>query len=266
MRIRTVCVCRSCAAATHFVESSWEEAYQEIERRLRPIIETHGLEAVTAYFGNPVAHNYSLSRYVGAFTPMAGLPIIYSAGTVDQWPKNLSNALVFGAMWTFAIPDIDRCDFLVVMGANPHASQGSLLACPDVLGRLDAIRKRGGKVVVVDPRRTGTAVARGRVAADSSGRGCGSAAGLGAGALRGGARGSARSRGTCERCRGGEGALRGLHAGGGGGAHGPRRRGHPSSGGGSLRARIALPSTGVSEHAIRRSGRWRRGSSMCSTC
>jgi len=140
-----------------FVESTWEEAYQEIERRLRPIIETHGLEAVTAYFGNPVAHNYSLSRYVGAFTPMAGLPIVYSAGTVDQWPKNLSNALLFGAMWTFAIPDIDRCDFLVVMGANPHASQGSLLACPDVLGRLDAIRKRGGKVVVVDPRRTGTA-------------------------------------------------------------------------------------------------------------
>jgi anaerobic selenocysteine-containing dehydrogenase len=111
---------------------------------------------VTAYYGNPVAHNYSLSRYAAAFTAMANLPVIYSAGTVDQWPKNVSNALLFGGMWNFAIPDVDRCDYLVVMGANPHASQGSLLACPDVLGRFDAIRARGGKVVVIDPRRTGT--------------------------------------------------------------------------------------------------------------
>merc|ERR1711969_417050 len=60
-------------------------------------------------------------------------------------------------MWTFPTPDLDRTDFLIVMGANPHASQGSLLAAPDVLGKLAAIRKRGGKVIVVDPRRTGTA-------------------------------------------------------------------------------------------------------------
>ncbi len=139
-----------------FVEVDWDEAFAEVERRLRPVIERHGLAAVTAYIGNPTAHNYSLSRYVAAFTPMAQLPVVYSAGTVDQWPKNVSSALLFGGMWTFPIPDVDRCDFLVVMGANPHASQGSLLACADVLGRLDAIRARGGKVVVVDPRRTGT--------------------------------------------------------------------------------------------------------------
>jgi anaerobic selenocysteine-containing dehydrogenase len=139
-----------------FVEATWQEAFAEVERRLRPVIEAHGLEAVTAYYGNPVAHNFSLSRYAGAFTPMANLPVIYSAGTVDQWPKNVSSALLYGSMWSFPIPDVDRCDYLVVMGANPHASQGSLLACADVLGRLAAIRKRGGKVVVVDPRRTGT--------------------------------------------------------------------------------------------------------------
>lgn len=152
-RLRTPLVRRG----SQHVEVGWEEAFAEVERRLRPVIEAHGIEAVSAYIGNPTAHNWSLSRYVPAFVPMSGLPVIYSAGTVDQWPKNVSSALLFGGMWTFPIPDIDRCDYLVVMGANPHASQGSLLACADVLGKLEAIRKRGGKVVVVDPRRTGTA-------------------------------------------------------------------------------------------------------------
>ena len=87
---------------------------------------------------------------------MTDLPVVYSAGTVDQWPKNVSNALLYGGMWKIPVPDVDRCDYLVVMGANPHASQGSLVACADILGRFDAIRERGGKVIVVDPRRTGT--------------------------------------------------------------------------------------------------------------
>jgi anaerobic selenocysteine-containing dehydrogenase len=140
-----------------FREVTWEEAFAEIARRLDPIIARDGLGAVSAYIGNPTAHNWSLSRYVPAFIAMAGLPIVYSAGTVDQWPKNLSSALLFGGMWAFPIPDLDRTDYLLMLGANPHASQGSLLAAPDVLGRLDAIRARGGRVVVVDPRRTGTA-------------------------------------------------------------------------------------------------------------
>ena len=125
--------------------------------RLAPILERDGLSAVTCYIGNPVAHGFSLSRYVGAFIPMSGLDRIYSAGTIDQWPKNVVCALLYGGMWTIPTPDIDRTDHLLVLGANPHASQGSLLAAADVMGRLDAIRARGGKVVVVDPRRTGTA-------------------------------------------------------------------------------------------------------------
>ena len=139
------------------VETTWEEALAEVERGLRGVIDAHGLDAVTAYIGNPTAHNWSLSRYVGAFIAMSGLQQTYSAGTIDQWPKNVSSALLFGGMWSFPVPDLDRCDYLLLLGANPHASQGSLLACPDVLGRLDGIRERGGKVVVVDPRRTGTA-------------------------------------------------------------------------------------------------------------
>jgi anaerobic selenocysteine-containing dehydrogenase len=140
-----------------FREVTWPEAFAEIARRLHPVIERDGLGAVSAYIGNPTAHNWSLSRYVPAFIAMAGLPVVYSAGTVDQWPKNLSSALLFGAMWAFPIPDLDRTSHLLMLGANPHASQGSLLAAPDMMGRLDAIRARGGRVVVVDPRRTGTA-------------------------------------------------------------------------------------------------------------
>jgi len=140
-----------------FHEVTWEEAFAEVEHRLRAVIETHGIGAVTTYIGNPTAHNFSLSRYVAAFAPMSGIERLYSAGTVDQWPKNVSSALLFGRMWTFPLPDLDRTDYLLMMGANPHASQGSLLAAADVLGRLDAIRARGGVVVVVDPRRTGTA-------------------------------------------------------------------------------------------------------------
>jgi anaerobic selenocysteine-containing dehydrogenase len=93
------------------------------------------------------------------FIALAGLPTIYSAGTVDQWPKNVTCTLMYGpgCMWWIPAPDIQRTDYWLVLGGNPQASQGSLLACPDVLGEMDAIRARGGKVVVVDPRRTGTA-------------------------------------------------------------------------------------------------------------
>lgn len=138
-------------------EVGWDEAFETIASRLRPVVDEHGIEAVTAYIGNPTAHNFSLSRYVAAFMPMSTIPVIYSAGTVDQWPKNVSSALMYGGMWTIPTPDLDRTDHLLVLGANPSASQGSLLAAADVLGRFDAILERGGKITVIDPRRTATA-------------------------------------------------------------------------------------------------------------
>ena len=137
-------------------EVTWPQAFAEIERRLRPVLARGDRTALSCYIGNPTAHNFSLSRYVPAFVAMSQLPRLYSAGTVDQWPKNVAVALMYGGMWTIPLPDLDRTDHLLVLGANPHASQGSLLAAPDILGRFDAIRRRGGKVVVVDPRRTGT--------------------------------------------------------------------------------------------------------------
>jgi anaerobic selenocysteine-containing dehydrogenase len=140
-----------------FAEATWDEAFARCTELLLPVVAEHGIEAVTAYVGNPLAHAMDLSRYIGILIGMSGIPMIYSPGVVDQWPKNVSSHLMYGGMWSIPVPDIRRTDLLVVMGANPHASQGSLLACPDVMGEIAAIRERGGKVVVVDPRRTGTA-------------------------------------------------------------------------------------------------------------
>jgi anaerobic selenocysteine-containing dehydrogenase len=136
---------------------SWDDAFARCEELLHGVRDRHGADAITAYIGNPTAHNFSLGRYVGLFTGLAAFPMIYSAGTVDQWPKNVSCALMYGNMWSIPAPDVPRTEYFVVMGANPHASQGSLLACPDLLGEIDRIRERGGKTVVIDPRRTGTA-------------------------------------------------------------------------------------------------------------
>ncbi|HKI39862.1 MAG: molybdopterin-dependent oxidoreductase [Mycobacterium sp.] len=135
---------------------SWDAAFRRCTELLAPVIRKHGIGAVTAYTGNPLAHSFSLARYAGVLLGMSGMPVTYSPGTVDQWPKNLSSHLMYGGWWTFPVPDIERTDLLVIMGANPAASQGSLLAAPDVMGLIDAIRKRG-KVIVIDPVRTLTA-------------------------------------------------------------------------------------------------------------
>lgn len=137
-------------------EVSWDAAFRRCTELLAPVIEKHGIEAVTCYTGNPLAHSFSLGRYTGVLLGMSGIPLSYSPGTVDQWPKNLSSHLMYGGWWTFPVPDIERTDLLIVMGANPAASQGSLLAAPDVMGIIDGIRKRG-KVIVIDPVRTATA-------------------------------------------------------------------------------------------------------------
>jgi anaerobic selenocysteine-containing dehydrogenase len=138
-------------------EVSWDDAFRRCAELLQPVVAEHGVSAVTAYIGNPAVHNYSLSRYTGAVVGIPRLPVIWSAGTVDQWPKNLACAQLFGNAWSIPIPDVQRTDLFIVMGANPQASQGSLFSCPDILGEIKHIRERGGRTIVVDPRRTGTA-------------------------------------------------------------------------------------------------------------
>jgi anaerobic selenocysteine-containing dehydrogenase len=138
-------------------EATWPQAFARCEELLHGVLARQGKSAITAYIGNPTAHAFSLSRYVGVLIGMAQLDCIYSAGTVDQWPKNVSSMLLYGGMWTIPTPDLERTDYFVIMGGNPQASGGSLMACADVLAKMDAIRERGGKVIVIDPRRTGTA-------------------------------------------------------------------------------------------------------------
>jgi anaerobic selenocysteine-containing dehydrogenase len=138
-------------------EASWDEAFAEIDRRLTPILAEHGRDAVAAYIGNPNAHNLSALIYGRAWLRALGSKNIYSASTVDQMPKQLSAGLMFGTMLGVPIPDIDHTDHMLMLGANPLASNGSLFTAPDMRGRLRRLRERGGKVVVIDPRRSRTA-------------------------------------------------------------------------------------------------------------
>jgi anaerobic selenocysteine-containing dehydrogenase len=139
------------------VEATWDEAFEEIDRRLSPILAEHGKNAVAVYLGNPNAHNLSAITHGPAWLRVLGSQNLYSASTVDQMPKQVSAGLMFGTMLSVPIPDVDRCDHLLLLGANPLVSNGSLLTAPNMRGRLRGIRERGGKVVVIDPRRTRTA-------------------------------------------------------------------------------------------------------------
>ena len=142
---------------TEWREVTWGEAFARCEELLDAVVAEHGKDAVTVYLGNPNVHTYSLSRYSGAVPGLGGLKVTWSAGTVDQWPKNLVCAQLFGNAWRIPIPDVAHTDLLVIMGANPQASNGSLLSYPDLIGEVTRIRERGGRTIVVDPRRTGTA-------------------------------------------------------------------------------------------------------------
>ena len=139
------------------VETSLDEAFEEIDRRLTPILAEHGRNAVAVYAGNPNAHNLSALLYGPAWLRALGTRNLYSASTVDQMPKQVSAGLMFGTMLSIPVPDVDRCEQLLLLGANPLVSNGSLLTAPDMRGRLRRIRERGGKVVVIDPRRSRTA-------------------------------------------------------------------------------------------------------------
>lgn len=135
---------------------SWEDAFAEIERGLGPIIAANR-DAVGVYLGNPNAHNLGAMVEGKVLLQALGTANVFSASTVDQMPKQVSSGLMFGGALTVPVPDLDRTDYLLILGANPFASNGSLMTVPDVPGRLRAIRARGGRLVVVDPRRSKTA-------------------------------------------------------------------------------------------------------------
>jgi len=140
-----------------FVEASWDEAFAEIERRLPPIIAKHGADSVALTLGNPVVHKAALLLYAPRLGRALGSKNVFSASTLDQMPKHLSCGLMFGEFLSIPVPDIERTGFLLMLGANPMVSNGSLWTVPNFRDKAKALRARGGKLVVVDPRRTETA-------------------------------------------------------------------------------------------------------------
>ncbi|MBT8207145.1 MAG: molybdopterin-dependent oxidoreductase, partial [Acidimicrobiia bacterium] len=138
-------------------DATWDEAFELIAERMGSIIAEHGSNAVGVYLGNPNVHNLSGLLYNRVLLRSLRTQKIFSAATVDQMPKHVSSGLMFGHPDLIPVPDIDRTDYLLMLGADPYESNGSLATAPDWPGRLEAIKARGGKVVVVDPRRSKTA-------------------------------------------------------------------------------------------------------------
>src|SRR5215218_11288553 len=122
-----------------FREATWAEAFARCEELIAGVRDTHGTGAMTAFIGNPVGHSFGLGRYLGLLVGQAGFQVTYSSGTIDQWPKNVSSVLLYGNSWKIPTVDLRRTDHWIVMGGNPQASGGSLMACPDVMGEIDAI-------------------------------------------------------------------------------------------------------------------------------
>ncbi|MEV5017684.1 molybdopterin oxidoreductase family protein [Streptomyces sp. NPDC053780] len=137
--------------------ADWDEAFAYVGRRLDAVIAEHGRDALALYYGNPTFHTMAGILYRGPLAMALGTRNVFSASTVDQMPKHVASGLMTGDPWAVAVPDLDRTDHLLIIGANPAVSNGSLCAAPDFAGRMRRIRARGGRIVVVDPRRTPTA-------------------------------------------------------------------------------------------------------------
>jgi anaerobic selenocysteine-containing dehydrogenase len=139
------------------VEVSWDEAWEAVAAGLGGVIERHGRDALAVYGGNPGAHNLGSMLYNSVVYRSMGSHNKFSASTVDQIPKHVAGGYMFGTPQSIPVPDLDHTDYLVLLGANPYESNGSLCTAPDFPGRIEAVRARGGKVVTIDPRRTKTA-------------------------------------------------------------------------------------------------------------
>ncbi len=141
---------------TEFEEISWDEAFCFAGERLAAIQREHGANSVAAYLGNPNAHHFGSIAYAPAFLRALKSRNIFSASSVDQWPHQVVMWSMYGHQFLLPIPDIDHCDYMLMLGANPMASMGSLMTAPGIAKRLKALCARG-KLVVIDPRRSETA-------------------------------------------------------------------------------------------------------------
>jgi anaerobic selenocysteine-containing dehydrogenase len=144
-------------ASGEWEKTSWEAAFELSASRIKDIQREHGRDAVGIYIGNPTVHNHGATIMLQAFTRALGSKNRFDANSMDANPKLLSCLLMYGDPTAIPIPDVDRTEYMLILGANPAASNGSLMTLGDVRGRMQAIRERGGKIVLVDPRRTETA-------------------------------------------------------------------------------------------------------------
>lgn len=135
----------------------WDQALQEVAERLSGIQQAHGRNAVGLYLGNPNVHNHGALMANGIFTGALRTQNRFSATSNDQLPHMLANLKMFGNAMLFPVPDIDHTDLFICLGGNPMASNGSLMTVPDFRGRLKELQQRGGRFIVIDPRRTETA-------------------------------------------------------------------------------------------------------------
>ena len=140
-------------------EAAWDEAFERAAEGLARVRRRQGRDAVGVYYGNPVAHNLGLITHLLPFTRALRTRNIFSASSADQLPQMLVALRMFGHFASIPVADIERTGFFLILGANPLASNGSLMSAPDMRRRLAAVRARGGRVVVVDPRHTETAAA-----------------------------------------------------------------------------------------------------------
>ncbi|MFE6363292.1 molybdopterin oxidoreductase family protein [Streptomyces sp. NPDC057806] len=138
-------------------EATWEEAFDAVAAGIRSVVERCGPHSVGIVLGNPNVHTMAGALYPPVLIGALGTHSLFTASTVDQMPKHVSSGLLFGDANAIPVPDLDRTDHLLLIGANPLESNGSLCTAPDFPGRLKALKARGGTLTVIDPRRTRTA-------------------------------------------------------------------------------------------------------------
>ncbi|MFC9280404.1 molybdopterin oxidoreductase family protein [Streptomyces collinus] len=138
-------------------EATWEEAFDAVAAGLRPVVERYGPDALGVVLGNPNVHTVAGALYPPVLLGALRTRSLFTASTVDQMPKHVSSGLLFGDAHAIPVPDLDHTDHLLLIGANPLESNGSLCTAPDFPGRLKALKARGGRLTVIDPRRTRTA-------------------------------------------------------------------------------------------------------------
>jgi anaerobic selenocysteine-containing dehydrogenase len=139
------------------VKATWDEAFEEAGRLLRPLLEAHGRDSAALFLGNSLAHDVGITLFLPELQRALGSRHVYSSGTLDNMPHNVVAGLLYGYPGSIPVPDVDRTDLLVIVGGNPLVSNGSVGSAPDYPRRLADLRERGGRLIVVDPAGTETA-------------------------------------------------------------------------------------------------------------